>query len=228
MTVFGFSSGNLFSLDSFAKRSLIISTVAAVIGLFIDVWFISAYSDADVRRFQVSSFVTVKVHGTDLGQQTLAVDIYGSYFFALSSRLPLVALIISVLALVGFLGAVAWVAWPTAVLVMCGITGVLISLQFIVCDFHRLVLCLARILRGAWLGAVYVGSRIRAIFTRGQAQDPVENRPVAVHPASTGAVVARRDVAPVSSGGQRRRAKEKGEEKSVLGRRSCTHKRGEK
>jgi hypothetical protein len=54
-TVFGFASGNLFSVDSFAKRSLIISTVAAAIGLFIDVWFIFAYSVADVRKFHVSS-----------------------------------------------------------------------------------------------------------------------------------------------------------------------------
>ena len=53
-TVFGFSPGNLFTVDSFAKRSLIISSVAAAIGLFVDVWFIFAYSGADVRKFQVS------------------------------------------------------------------------------------------------------------------------------------------------------------------------------
>jgi len=170
--VFGFSSGNMFGLDSFAKRSLIISTVGAAIGLFVDVLFIFAYSSADVRKFR-----------------TLAVDIYGSYFFfALSSRLPLIALIVSVLALVGFLCAVAWVAWPAAVLVMCGITGVLVSLQFIVFGFHRLALCLAWILRGAWPGAVYAGSRLRAATTRGQPQDPVEKGPVTAHPASMCAV----------------------------------------
>ena len=114
------------------------------------------------------------------------MDIYGSYFFfALSSRLPLVALIVSVLALVGFLGAIAWAAWPAAVLVMCGIAGVLVSLQFIVFGFHRLALCLAWILRGAWLGAVYAGSRLRALFTRSQAQ---ENGHVTAHPASVRAV----------------------------------------
>jgi hypothetical protein len=52
--VFGFSPGNLFAVDSFAKRSLIISSIAAAIGLFIDAWFIFAYSGADVRKFQVS------------------------------------------------------------------------------------------------------------------------------------------------------------------------------
>jgi hypothetical protein len=61
--VFGFSPGNLFDVDSFAKRSLIISSLAAAIGLFVDVWFIFAYSGADVRKFHVSlalSFQAVK------------------------------------------------------------------------------------------------------------------------------------------------------------------------
>ena len=125
------------------------------------------------------------MYGTDHGQQTLAVDVYGSYFFfALSSRLPLVALIISVLALVGFLGAIAWTAWPSAVLVMCVITGVLVSLQFIVYGCHRLALGLAWMLRGAWLGAVYVGRRLRAVFERGKAEVPVEREPVTARPAS--------------------------------------------
>ncbi|KAF8490151.1 hypothetical protein F5888DRAFT_1868889 [Russula emetica] len=53
--LFGFSSGNLFSVDSFAKRLLIISTVAIAIRLFVDVWFIFAYSGVDVRKFHVSS-----------------------------------------------------------------------------------------------------------------------------------------------------------------------------
>ncbi|KAF8497872.1 hypothetical protein F5888DRAFT_1827738 [Russula emetica] len=52
--LFGFSSGNLFSVDSFAKRLLIISTVAIAIRLFVDVWFIFAYSGVDVRKFHAS------------------------------------------------------------------------------------------------------------------------------------------------------------------------------
>ncbi|KAH9973354.1 hypothetical protein BGW80DRAFT_1310301 [Lactifluus volemus] len=159
-TVFGFSPGNLFNVDSVAKRSLIISSLAAAIGLFIDVWFIFAYSGADVRKFQ-----------------RLAVDIYGSYFFfALSSRLPLVSLFISVLSLVGFLCAMAWAAWPTAVLVMCVFAGVLVSLQFIVYGCHRIALGLAWILRGFWLGACYFGSRVRGVFARGQAQNSDQAR----------------------------------------------------
>jgi hypothetical protein len=174
-TVFGFSTGNLFNVDSFAKRSLIISSVAAAIGLFLDVWFIFAYSCADVRKFRVSPPALLiricKPYNSDdllYGRaQRLARDVFGTYFFfALSSRLPLVALVVAVLALVGFLCAIAWTAWPAAVLVMCVFTGVLVSLQFIVYGFHRLAQGFAWILRGAWSGAVYLGSRVRAVFRR--------------------------------------------------------------
>ncbi|KAH9055816.1 hypothetical protein EDB83DRAFT_1088930 [Lactarius deliciosus] len=79
MTVFGFSHVNLFYAN---KSVLIISSVASAIGLFVEVWFILAYSGADVRKFQF-----------------LAAGLYG---FALSSRLPLVAVFVAVLALVTF------------------------------------------------------------------------------------------------------------------------------
>jgi hypothetical protein len=118
------------------------------------------------------------------------VDVYGSYFFfSLSSRLPLFALTVSALALVSFLCAVAWAAWPTAVLVMCVITGVLVSLQFLVYGFHRLALCLVWVVRGVWLRAVSVGSRLWAVFAHGQAQVPVEREPATAPPASIRAVL---------------------------------------
>ena len=102
-------------------------------------------------------------------RQSLALDLYGSYFFfALSSRLPLVALFVSVLALVAFLGAIAWAAWPAAVLVMCVLAGILVSLQFIVYGCHRIALGFAWIVRGAWLGALYVARRMREVFGRGK------------------------------------------------------------
>jgi hypothetical protein len=81
--VFGFSSGDLFVVDNFAKRSMVVSSVAAYLG-------------AHVPKFQ-----------------PLALDFYGSFlFFALSSRLPLVAPFVAVLVFVAFLGAIAWAAWP--------------------------------------------------------------------------------------------------------------------
>lgn len=46
-----------------------------------------------------------------------------------------------------FLIAVAWSAWPNAVLVMCFLAGVLISLQFIIYGLHCLVVCMAETVR---------------------------------------------------------------------------------
>jgi hypothetical protein len=169
-SVFGFSSGDLFLVDNFAKRALIISSVAAAIGLFVDVWFIFAYSGADARKFQVRFLPVYQRRDilTTHPPQSLALDLYNSYFFfALSSRLPLVALFVSVLALVAFLGAIAWAAWPAAVLVMCVLSGLLVSLQFIVYGCHRIALGLAWIVRGVWLGVLYVSRRTREVFGRG-------------------------------------------------------------
>jgi hypothetical protein len=190
-SVFGFSPGNLFIVDSIAKRALIISSVAAAIGLFVDIWFIFAYSGADVRKFQVSVLLYIahlnfRPHTT----QSLALDLYGTYFFfALSSRLPLVALVVSVLTLVVFLGAIAWAAWPAAVLVMCALAGLLISLQFIVYGCHRLALGLAWILRAFWFGALYASHRIRAFFVaKEQKQAGLPTAPVVPRPRTRNTV----------------------------------------
>jgi hypothetical protein len=154
-------------VDNFAKRALIISSVASAIGLFVDIWFIFAYSGADARKFQVRFLPSCKrKHFTARNAQSLALD-YDSYFFSLSSLLPLVALFVSVLALVAFLGAIAWAAWPAAVFVMCVLSGPLVSLQFIVYECHRIALGLAWIVRGAWLGVLYVSRRTREVSARG-------------------------------------------------------------
>jgi hypothetical protein len=51
--------------------------------------------------------------------QTQARDIYGSYaFFALSARLPSLAVLISVLALGAFVGRVAYQTFPAFVIVL--------------------------------------------------------------------------------------------------------------
>jgi hypothetical protein len=63
-TVFGFSPGNLFNVDGVAKRSLIISSVAAATGLFVDVWFVFVYSGADAGKFQVSRCFLLSTWGS--------------------------------------------------------------------------------------------------------------------------------------------------------------------
>ncbi|TCD59964.1 hypothetical protein EIP91_011005 [Steccherinum ochraceum] len=120
--VFGFSSDDtIFAVDGIAKRSVVIGSIAAGIGLAIDVWFIIKYSGADGRKFQRA-----------------ALDVYNTYFFfCLTCRFPTLCLLVAACALMVFLLAVAYVAWPDAVLVMSVIAGMLMTLQYLVYGFHR-------------------------------------------------------------------------------------------
>ncbi|KAF8838514.1 hypothetical protein BDN67DRAFT_933660 [Paxillus ammoniavirescens] len=130
--VFGFSSGSLFTVDSVAKRAIAMGSIASGIGLSIDAWFLLAYSGADSAKFQ-----------------KLALDIYGKYlFFCISARLPALCMFASAFALMTFLLAVAWSAWPNAVLVMSFVAGMLISLQFIVYGLHCVVVFIVEVVKG--------------------------------------------------------------------------------
>ena len=53
-------------------------------------------------------------------------------------------------ALLVFLLAVAWTAWPTAVLVMSFVAGLLLTSQFVVFGIHRLVNFVVWSVRVAW------------------------------------------------------------------------------
>lgn len=148
--VFGFSPDAIFGVDTFAKRAVTVSSIAAGIGIGIDAWFLFAYSGADVRKFQI-----------------LAVDLYSSFFFfSLTSRMPLVALLVAAVTLMLFLFAIAWSAWPTAVLAMSFISGTLFSLQFIVYGCHRAVLAAVWGVQGVGRGARWAWRR--ALGRRGE------------------------------------------------------------
>ena len=70
----------------------------------------------------------------------MAKDVYNKYiFFCLSCRLPILCMAISTVALMLFLLAVAWTAWPTAVLVMSFVAGFLLTSQFVIFGLHRLI-----------------------------------------------------------------------------------------
>ncbi|KAL7284924.1 hypothetical protein ACG7TL_000012 [Trametes sanguinea] len=121
--VFGFAPGALFVVDGFSQSVVAIGAIAAGIGLVTDAWFLLLYSSASPEKFQ-----------------RVTKDIYNSYFFfCLTCRLPSMCMLVSALALMFFLLGVAWAAWPTAVLVMSFIAGVLLTSQFLVFGIHRFV-----------------------------------------------------------------------------------------
>ena len=149
--MFGFSSGSAFAITNFARRAIAVGSVASGIGLAIDAWFLLAYCNTTPAKFQVSPLLSTQPYGTTWPYilcQRLALDVYGKYlFFCISARIPALCMFTSAFALMTFLLSVAWTAWPTAVLVMSFMAGVLFSLQFIVYGVHCLVVLITEVTR---------------------------------------------------------------------------------
>ncbi|KAI0352199.1 hypothetical protein OH77DRAFT_1498079 [Trametes cingulata] len=132
--VFGFAPDALFVVDGFSQSVVAIGAIAAGIGLVSDAWFLILYSGANAAKFQ-----------------RLAKDVYGSYFFfCLTCRFPVMCMFVSALALMLFLLGVAWTAWPTAVLVMSFVAGLLLTSQFLVYGIHRFINMMIWVVRVAW------------------------------------------------------------------------------
>ncbi|KZV61468.1 hypothetical protein PENSPDRAFT_759413 [Peniophora sp. CONT] len=116
-TVFGFSaSGTLFTTNMVARHCMASSAIAGALGLIQVAGLLFLYLGASVQKFQ-----------------NLALGVYSDYmFFALTSRLPLLAVVVSLIGLSVFLLATVFLAWPKAVIVACAFATVLTSLQYIV------------------------------------------------------------------------------------------------
>ncbi|KAM5538370.1 hypothetical protein V8D89_007972 [Ganoderma adspersum] len=136
--VFGFAPGGLFVLEGFSLGAVSIGAIAAGLGLVYDAWFLVLYSGANGTKFL-----------------RIAKDVYNTYlFFSLTCRLPILCMALSTVSLMSFLLAVAWTAWPTAVLVMSFVAGFLLTSQFVIFGIHRLVNFVVWTVRVAWRAAV--------------------------------------------------------------------------
>ncbi|KII93001.1 hypothetical protein PLICRDRAFT_35169 [Plicaturopsis crispa FD-325 SS-3] len=150
--VFGFSSGTLFPVDGVAQRAVAVGSISSGVGISIDAWFIFSYSGADATKFQRK-----------------AMDVFGTYFFfCISARLPALCMLTSALALMLFLLAVAWDAWPSAVLAICFFAGITLSLQFILYGVHRFVKLVISGIRAIARGVQW----LRASLRRSSAEAP--------------------------------------------------------
>lgn len=143
--VFGLGSDTLFVVDCLAKRAIVVGSIAAGLGIVIDAWFLITYSASSVTKFQ-----------------NHAKDVYQTYFFfCLTCRLPALCMFLSSVALMTFLLAIAYEAWSAAVLVMAGLAGVVLTLQYLVFGIHRVVnmviWCVRRVVRG--IGVLFFGRR---------------------------------------------------------------------
>ncbi|KAH9854503.1 hypothetical protein C2E23DRAFT_884079 [Lenzites betulinus] len=167
--VFGFAPDSTsFTVDGFSRSVVAIGAIAAGLGLVSDAWFLVLYSGANGAKFQ-----------------RVAKDVYNSYFFfCLTCRLPTMCMFLSTLSLMFFLLAVAWTAWPTAVLVMSFAAGILLTSQFLVFGIHRAVNFIIWVVRVAWRKAA--GARQTPspphlrVTSEPQTQSVSEHRPVSV------------------------------------------------
>ncbi|KXN87176.1 hypothetical protein AN958_09102 [Leucoagaricus sp. SymC.cos] len=118
--VFAISPDSLFRIQPFALSAIAASSMASGLGMAIDAWFLLRYNWIDIKTFIYR-----------------AQDVYGSYFFfALSSRIPAMCMFASAIALMAFLGFVAFGVWPQGVLVVCFFVGLIMTLQFLVFGVH--------------------------------------------------------------------------------------------
>jgi len=124
------------------------SIIATGIGLFVDLLLLSVYSEANIKRSQVSPLLP-KANNDSNHVQLLALS-YGSSFFPFFSHIPILALLISVLVMAGSMLAYLWSVWPTGVLIVGGGSASLfIGLPLLVYTCHRIFRGLTCMLRTA-------------------------------------------------------------------------------
>ncbi|KAJ7165130.1 hypothetical protein C8R46DRAFT_304750 [Mycena filopes] len=134
LSLFTVDSQSLFKIDGASKNAVAASSVSTALGLVSAGWFYSRYSHLQPKIFM-----------------TRARDIYGSYlFFSLSSKLPMLGMLVSSLALTIFAGRIAWYTLGPVFVVGLGVVFCIVGgLQFI-CRAAELVYSAATVL-GAWL-----------------------------------------------------------------------------
>ncbi|KAF8163851.1 hypothetical protein B0H34DRAFT_341343 [Crassisporium funariophilum] len=164
--VFSISPDSMFTVDSYARSAIAASSIASGLGIACDAWFLLRYNWADLQTFIVrptllpSNYMTLLID-IPPRQQYRAKDVYDSYFFfALSARVPALCMFISALSLMGFLGLVAFEAWPQGVIVVCFVVGVVMSLQFLVFGAHW---CAERVVKGGRAGGRGIVRVVRGV-----------------------------------------------------------------
>ncbi|ETW85028.1 hypothetical protein HETIRDRAFT_243308, partial [Heterobasidion irregulare TC 32-1] len=119
-SVFGYTPDTVFGIEGFAKGAVALSSVTAGIGICVDAWFLATYSSANAQKFKA-----------------LATDVYSSFFFfSIASRLPILMLLCTSVAVMLLLFAIAWSNWGDIVVVASVFAFTVYYLQYIVLAVH--------------------------------------------------------------------------------------------
>ncbi|KAH9830513.1 uncharacterized protein C8Q71DRAFT_368996 [Rhodofomes roseus] len=136
--IFGLAPGSIFPIDGLARQVVALGAISSGLGLFLDTLLVFSYSNADAQKFQI-----------------IAKDVYGTYFFfCLYCRVPALCMLVSATCLAAFLLNVAWAEWPSAVLVVSFLAGVLCTLQYLVFGCHRIFNFIVWCVKSVWCAVV--------------------------------------------------------------------------
>jgi len=105
-----------------------------------------------------------------------ALDVYDTYLsFSVTSRMPIIFTFLSACSLTAFLVIVSASVWPTAAIVLCGMAGVVCTLQYLIYGLHSLWCFGQRILRAIRNGIVRGCARV--FGTNSVSDDVVTDKP---------------------------------------------------
>ncbi|ETW78749.1 hypothetical protein HETIRDRAFT_410717 [Heterobasidion irregulare TC 32-1] len=116
VTIFGFTPDGVFDLHECVVQFVAVCSVATGVGLAVDVMLLLKFSSASGSRFKI-----------------LATGVYSSLvFFAITSRVPLLMLAVSVCSMALFLISMSWsICWQTA-LCISTLAATLLLVQYII------------------------------------------------------------------------------------------------
>ncbi|KAJ7677657.1 hypothetical protein B0H17DRAFT_944646, partial [Mycena rosella] len=140
------SPQSLFKVDAFAQKAVAASSIATGLGILCTAWFLLRY-----YRLQSSVF------------KTRAKDINGSYLsFSLSARLPMLGALVSLAAMVAFIGRIAYNTLPAFVIVLAIAFCLIMGLQFLVRGSEMLYSFIVVLLTvvAAWTAAYRMPRRV--------------------------------------------------------------------
>ncbi|KAK7461386.1 hypothetical protein VKT23_008564 [Stygiomarasmius scandens] len=159
--IFAIGSDAIIHVNSSAISFVAVSSVFTGLGIVCDAWFFLRYAWCDLDTFLDRS-----------------LDLYSTrIFFSLSARIPALCLLLSALALLGFLIITAYSAWPNGVIAVCFLVGFVMGLQFFVKIAEFAGKLLGRGIRWVGKGAMRAVAVPMGFFTRNGGSSPDEDTP---------------------------------------------------
>ncbi|KAJ3974371.1 hypothetical protein EV361DRAFT_1019539 [Lentinula raphanica] len=167
------SASSLFPVDSFARKVVSLSTISTALGLLCDAYLLMNYAWNDVGTFVNRARPSPLEPSTSSPQPdqspipsttttTFTSQSWG--YFALSSRIPAICMVLSILFIGVFLLTVASEAAPPAGLWILGVlVGMGMGMQYVVRVGKVLGRGVRVVVRGVGSGVMWVGNGVRGV-----------------------------------------------------------------